>query len=188
MISQTPLTILLVDDSTADRTLYRHFLSSTGTYSFLEAATGEEGLRLCQTAQPDCLILDFYLPDMDGFGFLDTLQAETVSLPYPVVILTGQGTEQLAVQAMHRGVQDYIVKDDLAAYTLRRVIVNAVDKFRLQQMLKTHQSLLPGTELRPPPTRRRTPNPQCYTRPAGGRAHCPVGVASSHHRRGERGD
>ena len=142
MIAQTPLTILLVDDSTADCALYRHFLSSTGTYTFLEAATGEEGLRLCQTTHPDCLILDFYLPDMDGFEFLDTLQGETVSLPYPAVMLTGQGSEQLAVQAMHRGVQDYVVKDDLSATTLRRVIANAVDKFRLQQMLKTHRSLL----------------------------------------------
>lgn len=142
MISQTPLTILLVDDSTADRALYRRFLSSTKTYTLLEATTGEEGIRLCQTTQPDCLILDFYLPDTDGFGFLNTLQEETPCLPYPVVILTGQGTEQLAVQAMHRGVQDYVVKDDLSAYTLRRVIANAVDKFRLQQMLKTHQSLL----------------------------------------------
>jgi signal transduction histidine kinase/DNA-binding response OmpR family regulator len=141
-MAQTPLTILCVDDSTADRTLYRHFLGSTGIYTFLEAATGEEGLRSCQTTQPDCLILDFYLPDMDGFEFLDTLQAETVSLPYPVIILTGQGTEQLAVQAMRRGVQDYIVKDDLSAGTLRRVIANAVDKFRLQQMLQTHRSLL----------------------------------------------
>src|SRR5262245_10593561 len=79
---------------------------------------------------------------MDGFEFLDTLQAETVSLPYPVIILTGQGTEQLAVQAMHRGVQDYVVKDDLSAGTLRRIIANAVDKFRLQQMLQTHRSLL----------------------------------------------
>ncbi|HEY7491604.1 MAG TPA: response regulator [Candidatus Tectomicrobia bacterium] len=142
MISQTPLTILLVDDSTVDRALYRHFLSSTGTYTFLEAAMGEEGLRLCQTTPPDCLILDFYLPDMDGFEFLDALQEETVFLPYPVVMLTGQGSEQLAVQAMHRGVQDYVVKEDLSADTLRRVIVNAVDKFRLQQMLKTHRSLL----------------------------------------------
>jgi len=126
----------------ADRARYRHFLSSTGTYTFLEAATGEEGLRLCQTAQPDCLILDFHLPDMDGFGFLDTWQAETVSLPYPVLILTEQGTEQLAVQAMHRGVQDCIVKDELSANLLRHVIINAVDKFRLQQMLQAHRSLL----------------------------------------------
>src|SRR5512132_1706043 len=58
VISQTPLAILLVDDSTADRALYRHFLSSTATYTFLEAATGEEGLRWCQTARLDCLILD----------------------------------------------------------------------------------------------------------------------------------
>ncbi len=142
MIAQTPLTILLVDDSTADRALYRRFLSSTGTYTLLEAATGEEGLRLCQTAQPDCVVLHFYLPDMDGFGFLDTLQGGTVSLPYPVVMLTGQGNEQLAVQAIHRGVQDYVVKDDLSAHTLRRVIANAVDKFRLQQILHTHRSLL----------------------------------------------
>ena len=141
-MAQMPLTILCVDDSTVDRTLYRHFLSSTGIYTFLEAATGEEGLLSCQTTQPDCLILDFYLPDMDGFEFLDTLQAETVSLPYPVIILTGQGTEQLAVQAMHRGVQDYVVKDDVSAGTLRRIIANAVDKFRLQQMLQTHRSLL----------------------------------------------
>src|SRR5438105_10913419 len=83
-----------------------------------------------------------YLPDTDGFGFLDALQVETISLPYPVVVLTGQGSEQVAVQAMHLGVQDYVVKDDLSAHTLRRVIVNAVDKFRLQQMLKTHRSLL----------------------------------------------
>jgi signal transduction histidine kinase/DNA-binding response OmpR family regulator len=142
VIAQTPLTILLVDDNMADRALYRHFLSNIGTYTFLEVATGEEGLRLCQTTQPDCLILDFYLPDMDGFEFLDTLQGETASLSYPVVILTGQGSEQLAVQSMHRGVQDYVVKDDLSADILRRVIANAVDKFRLQQMLKTHRSLL----------------------------------------------
>ena len=142
MSAETSLTILLVDDSTVDRALYRHFLGSTATYTFLEATTGEEGLRLCRTTRPDCLILDFYLPDMDGFAFLDALQTETASLPYPVVMLTGQGSEQLAVQSMHRGVQDYVVKDDLSVYMLRRVITNAIDKFRLQRLLQVHQNLL----------------------------------------------
>jgi signal transduction histidine kinase/DNA-binding response OmpR family regulator len=136
------LTILLVDDSPVDRVLYRRFLGGTATYTLLEAATGEEGLRLCRTAQPGCLILDFYLPDMDGFAFLDALQTESASLPYPVVMLTGQGSEQIAVQSMHRGVHDYVVKDDLSAYVLRRVITNAVDKFHLQQALQAHRSLL----------------------------------------------
>src|SRR5215217_9600485 len=101
--------MLLVADSREDRACYRHFLNSTGTYTFLEAATGTEALRVCQTAQLDCVIVDFSLPDMDGFGFLDLWQAETISLSYPLVILAEQGTQQLAVQAMHRGVQDYVV-------------------------------------------------------------------------------
>src|SRR5262249_4852360 len=94
------------------------------------------------TSQPDCLVLDFNLPDMNGFEFLDALQAETTPLPYPVVILTGQGSERIAVQAMQRGVQDYLVKDNLSADALRRAIHNAIDKFRLHQLLEEHRRLL----------------------------------------------
>jgi signal transduction histidine kinase/DNA-binding response OmpR family regulator len=141
MAHQRPLTILLIDDTTEDRVLYRHFLRSevASAYVFLEAATGEDGLRLCETTRPDCLVLDFHLPDMTGLEFLGALHTEIISLPYPVVMLTGQGSEQIAVQAMHRGVQDYLVKSDLSADTLRRAIRNAVDKFRLHQRLEAHR-------------------------------------------------
>src|SRR5262249_6434913 len=127
MTSQISLTVLLIDDSPEDRALYRYFLHSavSSIPTCVEAATGEDGLRLCQTSQPDCLVLDFNLPDMNGFEFLDALQAETTPLPYPVVILTGQGSERIAVQAMQRGVQDYLVKDNLSADALRRAIHNA---------------------------------------------------------------
>ena len=75
MTNQTPLTILIVDDSVEDRTVYRAFLKSepTSAYVFAEAATGEDGLHLCQAARPDCLVLDFHLPDMNGLEFLDAL-------------------------------------------------------------------------------------------------------------------
>src|SRR5438105_2399030 len=141
MTRQRPLTILLVEDTAEDRALYRHFLRSevASAYVFLEAATGEEGLRLCATARPDCLLLDFHLPDMTGIEFLSALQAETVRLPYPVVMLTGQGSEQIAVQSLHGGVQDYLVKTNLSADTLRRAISNAIDKFRLHQRLAVHR-------------------------------------------------
>jgi len=144
MTSQGSLTVLFIDDSAEDRALYRYFLSSevASATVYMEATTGEEGLRLAQAEEPDCLVLDFNLPDMDGFEFLDALQAETVPLPYPVVILTGQGNEQIAVQAMQRGVQDYLVKDNLSADTLRRAVRNAVDKFRLRQLLEEHRRLL----------------------------------------------
>lgn len=122
--------------------MYRHFLSSDAATVCIEAATGEEALRLCRMEQPGCLVLDFNLPDMNGFEFLDVLHAGLGLLPYPVVMLTGQGNEQIAVQAMQRGVHDYLVKDHLAAATLRRAIRNTVDTFHLRRLLDEHQRLL----------------------------------------------
>jgi signal transduction histidine kinase/DNA-binding NarL/FixJ family response regulator len=143
MTSQTPLTILIVDDSVEDRTVYRALLKNEGAaaYVFTEAATGEDGLHLCKTVEPDCLLLDFHLPDMTGIEFLDAL-AKAAPTPFPVVMLTGRGSEQIAVQVMQRGVQDYLVKHDLTASALRRAIHNALDKFQLQQMLETNRRLL----------------------------------------------
>jgi DNA-binding NtrC family response regulator len=49
----------------------------------------------------------------------------------PVVLVTGQGREQIAVQALHGGVQDYLVQGDLSTDLLYRTITHAIDKFRL---------------------------------------------------------
>ena len=59
-----------------------------------------------------------------------------------MVLLTGQGSEQIAVQALHCGAQDYLVKGDISADLLHRTITNAIDKFRLHQMLEEHRRAL----------------------------------------------
>jgi len=111
-------------------------------YVCIEAATGTEALALCQSADPDCLVLDFNLPDMDGLEFLIALQAQASLQRCPVVLLTGHGSEKIAVQAMHCGAQDYVVKGDLSADLLHRTITNAMEKFRLRQVLDgTEQAL-----------------------------------------------
>ena len=144
MTPQTSLTILVVDDSPEDRVVCRHFLSRVPAvaYTCLEAATGTEGLALHQSARPDCLVLDFSLPDMDGLQFLTAMQAESHPQICPVVLLTGQGSEQIAVQALHCGAQDYLVKGDLSADLLHRTITHAIDKFRLHQVLEEHRHAL----------------------------------------------
>jgi len=112
MTAQTPLTILIVDDSPEDRAACSRFLSRhpAAAYTCLEAGSGTEGLCLYHSARPDCLILDFSLPDMNGLQFLAAMQAEPHPQSCPVVLLTGQGSEQIAVQALHCGAQDYVVK------------------------------------------------------------------------------
>ena len=137
MSRQTPLTILLVDDSPEDRVVYRRFLGQPPAAAVcLEAATGAEGLRLCQQSQPDCIVLDLHLPDMHGLQFLTAMQAGAEPQRCPVVLLTGQGNEQLAVQALQAGAQDYLVKRDLSADLLYRAIIQAIEKFRLHQALE----------------------------------------------------
>jgi signal transduction histidine kinase/DNA-binding response OmpR family regulator len=144
MTSHTPLTILIVDDSPEDRAVCHRFLSRhrAAAYTCIEAVSGTEGLALYQSARPDCLVLDFSLPDMDGLQFLAAMRATQHPQSCPVVLLTGQGSEQVAVQALRDGAQDYVVKDDLSADLLHWTITNAIDKFRLQQLLEEQRRTL----------------------------------------------
>jgi signal transduction histidine kinase len=123
------LRILIVDDSSEDRELYRRLLGQDpeNGYELLETDLGEEGLRLAQEEDPDCLLLDYRLPDMDGLEFLSRLQR-----PLPVIVLTGQGNESVAVQAMKGGAQDYLLKGSITRQELRRAVQNAVEKVALR--------------------------------------------------------
>ena len=118
-----PCRILIVDDSPEDRAIYIRMLSGDRRqeYRFLETDTGEEGLRLGRDLRPDCLLLDYRLPDLDGLEFLERLAAETGEEAIPVIVLTGQGNESVAVQAMKSGAQDYLLKGAISAESLANV-------------------------------------------------------------------
>ncbi len=90
------LRILIVDDSPEDRETYRRLLRQGGetAYDFLETGSGTEGLALALGEQPDCVLLDYRLPDLDGLEFLTQLplgERPDGRPPPPVIVLTGQG-------------------------------------------------------------------------------------------------
>lgn len=117
-------TILIIDDSLEDREAYRRYLQqdSRYTYTILEEEYGEQGLELCSRVKPDAILLDFLLPDIDGLEFLSELKTQTGKNKLPVVMLTGQGNEAVAVAAMKSGVQDYLVKGGMTPENLRLAI------------------------------------------------------------------
>jgi signal transduction histidine kinase len=129
-----PLCILIVDDSPEDREHYRRMLSQDPEhqYQFLEAETGEEGLEsvLAESPAPDCLLLDYRLPDVDGLEFLTRLREHR---RVPVIVLTGQGNEAVAVEAMKGGAQDYLLKGAVTRQALQSAVRNAVEKVSLQR-------------------------------------------------------
>ena len=135
------LTILIVDDSVTDKSVYRRFLErdTRHTYHFLEAATGERALALCQQAMPDLVLLDYSLPDCNGLEILKQLKHASRQDLLPVVMLTGEGNEELAVQAIKSGAQEYLVKGKLTAEILCRTAQNVIARTRLSQQLAQQQ-------------------------------------------------
>ena len=133
-------TILIIDDDAADRVLYRNFLSHLEvdcSYSFHEATTGREGVELYANCDPDCVLLDYNMPDMNGIEVLKALAKITPILP--VVMLTGQGSEKIAADTIKGGAQDYMVKNVVTAEALHRTIANTIDRAGLLEKVR-HQN------------------------------------------------
>ena len=121
--------VLLIDDSTEDRYIFRRYLQRDKdvTYEFLETATGSDALTVCKKHSPDCVLLDYHLPDMDGLEVLSRLR-DTLNHRIPVILLTGQGDEYIAVKAMKKGATDYLVKGKVDQASLRRTIEEAIKR------------------------------------------------------------
>ncbi|MDM9580541.1 ATP-binding protein [Nostoc sp. GT001] len=146
-------TLLIIDDCAADRKIYRRYLLKDPhqSYQILEADCAEEGLALCQKVRCDVILLDFCLPDMSGLELFDRIQQEIFKTSVPVIMLTGRGDEEIAVQVMKRGALDYLVKHHLTQDVLQLAVRNAIKQSCLQaQLLKTQerQRLIATTALR----------------------------------------
>ncbi len=121
--------ILVVDDNTVDRESIRRHLGSA--YDLVEAGTAEQARGALDASSIDCALLDYRLPDSDGLALVSEFLVRDV----PVIMLTGQGDETIAVEAMKRGAQDYLAKVRLDSQLLRRAIAHALEKQALRRQI-----------------------------------------------------
>jgi PAS domain S-box-containing protein len=137
MKSKQKRVILIIDDCTEDRESYRRYLSqdSSYIYNIIEAETGEEALELLSDHLVDAIILDYMLPDFDGLEFIEELRDNLSNIP-PVVMLTGTGSEVIAVEALKSGIRDYLIKGDTTATSLQIALNSAIHQVKWQQQLK----------------------------------------------------
>lgn len=129
--------VLIVEDDTVDRMACRRsFLQGAQDYELVldEAETAREGLQKVQAQEPDCVLLDYQLPDLNGLEFLVELRNVMGNLSVPVIMLTGADNTAVAVEAMKRGAQDYLVKDPHHQYLELLPTV-------IQRVLRERQSL-----------------------------------------------
>ncbi|MCZ6876222.1 MAG: response regulator [bacterium] len=124
--------LLVIDDSKRDTLLLERILQQAEDASFtvthLESA--QTGLEELSAQAYDLVLLDYYLPDMDGLAFLQEKQKRGMTTP--VIMLTAFDQERLPVAALQAGALDYFRKDQVNSGLLGKAIRQAIEKAHLQ--------------------------------------------------------
>ena len=131
--------LLIIDDNPEDRELIRRALRDD--FEIVEAARGERGVALAAEIRPVCVLLDYYLPDMDGLEFF-TARGPGHDDDYALVVLTGTDDATVAVACMKQGAHDFLTKGRFSAHELRRTVANSLDKVALRRQIQTQQLAL----------------------------------------------
>ena len=107
--------LLLIDDSEDDRAIVRDALvqSDKIEYTFDEAETVEDGFAKLEAGGYDCALLDYSFPVGSALDFLRRAGELPVGNMIPVIMITGQGSEAVAVRSLRAGAHDYINKNNL---------------------------------------------------------------------------
>ncbi len=121
-------TVLIVDDSPMDRRLVAGILERNSDWTIRSAIDGMEAMASIVEAQPDLVVTDMQMPHMNGLELVTALRQQFPQIP--VVLMTAQGSEELAVKALRAGAASYVPKRALAMDlqpTVRRVLTAATD-------------------------------------------------------------
>src|SRR5262245_3450959 len=135
------LKVELVEDNRGDARLVEEMLRDPPVMPF-ELHWSErldQALRRLETHAVEILLLDLGLPDNQG---LDALQRIRARVPHlPILVLTGTDDEALALEAVRRGAQDYLVKGQIQSALLKRTIRYALERSRLEDQLRHAQKM-----------------------------------------------
>jgi len=134
--------ILIIDDEKAIRKTLSEILSFEG-YKIVEAADGEEGLKAFKSRSFDVVLCDIKMPKLDGIEFLQ--KASEVNPDTPIIMISGHGNIETAVEAVKKGAYDYISKPP----DLNRLLItirNAMDKSSLVTETKVLKRKVSGVQ------------------------------------------
>jgi phosphoserine phosphatase RsbU/P len=127
MIAHEPAHILLIEDNLGDADLVKLRLVESKSDVLVNCVPRlSDALACLDVETPALVLLDLNLPDSHGAETFRRIMQKAPNVP--VVILSGQDDEALAVKAVHHGVQDYLVKSDITSKQLERAIRYAVER------------------------------------------------------------
>jgi PAS domain S-box-containing protein len=133
--------VLIVEDDPACTDLYTWYLrgDTEQRYDATVVDTGAAALEISQCSPPDCVILDFHLPDTTGLDILNEFGGGTGTVPFAVVMVSAMASSELATAALSAGALDCLDKTRVTETGLRRAVRTAIEKHRLQVQLEARQ-------------------------------------------------
>ena len=142
------LKILVVDDDVVDRMAVQRSLQDAGVQlrETVEAADCASAIAILEQDDFDCALIDYQLPDGDGLSLVQQIRDRQFSIA--LIVLTGQGDEQLAVELMKAGANDYLAKGKLSPENLSRSLWSAVRVHRAEQQTAEATQKLRASEER----------------------------------------
>lgn len=140
------LDILLVDDDAVDRMAICRALNRADlAVQVTEANSAEEAIAYLNRSSYDCVFLDYRLPEQDGLSLIRQWRFEGVTIP--LVVLTGQGDEQIAVDLMKAGASDYLIKTRVSPDRLALLLRNALRVYEAEKREATALAQLQQTNM-----------------------------------------
>lgn len=124
--------ILMVEDSQSAATAQAICLREAGHRVDI-AATGQAALKYVANTPIDLILLDFDLPDIDGFELFKKIQRHQFDTP--VIMVTGRGDEKLAARIMRSGAKDYLIKSKTLLQNLKRAVERILEQERIRREL-----------------------------------------------------
>src|SRR5256885_6136887 len=133
--------ILVVDDDRMTLTLLEQLLQRHGYSRVMGITNSRAALETCAEFDPDLILLDLIMPEVDGFAVLEALRADVSERFLPIVVLTADITEDAKARALEAGATDFLVKPVSQTETLLR-IRNLLEARRLNVILRNQRSAL----------------------------------------------
>ena|ERR1051326_4063574 len=112
--------ILIVEDNTELLELLRSYLRQAG-FGTATATNGVEALRKARSCDPDLIVLDLVLPELDGFAVCETLKKDPQTAHKPIILLTGLTSEFTRYAGLESGANEYVTKPANPHHLLSRI-------------------------------------------------------------------
>lgn len=139
LFKKNPL-VLIVDDIPRNLQILSNILNTEG-YQISFASNGKQALSVCETTQPDLILLDIMMPEMDGFEVCEKLKSNELTKFIPVIFITGKAEMDDIVHGFKLGAVDYVTKPFNSVELISRVRNHIELKLSRDVILRYNQQL-----------------------------------------------